>query len=178
PGLRCRRAPGAGPGRRDGAHAGSRDRRAAHTTSRAIRRAPARGAGGGDRLGALPRALQPGLRRAAGRLQRRRRVCPAGAVSYNLSMRRTRIPGMLALALAMIGATASAGETPADPLAGITVRRDVTYATPPTGALALDVYRPADARAPSPVLLFFHGGGWIMGSKLDAVPEAVPAPTY
>ena len=85
---------------------------------------------------------------------------------------------MLALALAMVGATAAAGDAPADPLAGITVRRDVTYATPASGPLTLDVYRPADARAPSPVLLFFHGGGWIMGSKLDALPEAYPAPRY
>src|SRR5512143_2317103 len=33
-----------------------------------------------------------------------------------------RLPGMLALALAMCGATASAGEAPGDPLAGITER--------------------------------------------------------
>src|SRR6185369_6697754 len=86
--------------------------------------------------------------------------------------------GMLALGLAMFGAAASAGDAPGDPLAGITVRRDVTYATAPSGPLTLDVYRPAGARAPSPVLLFFHGGGWIMGSKHDALPEAHPAPPH
>jgi len=83
---------------------------------------------------------------------------------------------LLAVALAIFAATASAGAAPPDPLAGVTVRRDVTYATPPTGALRLDVYRSADARGASPVLLFFHGGGWIMGSKRDAFPEAHPAP--
>ena len=84
-----------------------------------------------------------------------------------------RLPGMLALGLAMFGAAASAGDAPGDPLAGITVRRDVTYATAPSGPLTLDVYRPAGARAPSPVLLFFHGGGWIMGSKTRRAPEAI-----
>ena len=85
---------------------------------------------------------------------------------------------LLATAVALLAATASAGDAPTDPLAGITVRRDVTYATPPSGPLTLDVYRPAEARGASPVLLFFHGGGWVMGSKLDALPEAYPAPRY
>jgi acetyl esterase/lipase len=85
---------------------------------------------------------------------------------------------MLALALAACCATTSAGDAPADPLAGISVRRDVRYATAPSGALTLDVYRPAGARAPSPVLLFFHGGGWMMGSRRDALPEVHPAPSY
>ena len=79
---------------------------------------------------------------------------------------------MLVLGMALLGTTASAGDASNDPLAGITVRRDVTYATAPSGPLTLDVYRSASAGAPSPVLLFFHGGGWIMGSKHDALPEA------
>src|SRR5262245_10005188 len=89
-----------------------------------------------------------------------------------------RLPAMLPTALVLLAATASAGDTPSGPLAGVTVRSGVTYATPATGPLTLDVYRPGDARDPSPVLLFFHGGGWIMGSKLDALPEAYPAPSW
>jgi predicted esterase len=58
------------------------------------------------------------------------------------------------------------------------VRRDVTYATTTNGPLTLDVYRSAGARAPSPVLIFLHGGGWIMGSKHDALPEVYRAPSY
>ena len=88
---------------------------------------------------------------------------------------RTRVPAFaLATALALLGVGPAAGGEPADPFTGIRVRRDVVYADRPSGPLTLDVYRRADARAPSPVLLFLHGGGWVMGSKQDALPEAYP----
>jgi len=93
-------------------------------------------------------------------------------------MRPRRLPGMLATSLMLLGAVTAAGDEPAGPLAGVTVRRDVTYATTTNGPLTLDVYRSAGARAPSPVLIFLHGGGWIMGSKHDALPEVYRAPSY
>ncbi len=31
--------------------------------------------------------------------------------------------------------------------------------------LRLDLYRPGKAKAPAPLLIYFHGGGWILGSR-------------
>lgn len=66
------------------------------------------------------------------------------------------------------------GPTP-DPLSGIVAERDVTFATIDDEPLLLDIYRRADADgSPQPVLLFLHGGGWVSGSRRDAVPEDDP----
>ena len=36
--------------------------------------------------------------------------------------------------------------------------------------LLLDVHLPGNPERPAPVLLFFHGGGWVRGSRRDALP--------
>lgn len=62
-----------------------------------------------------------------------------------------------------------------DPMLGIATESDVVYATVDGEPLRLDIYRSADAGPEKqPVLLFFHGGGWVSGSRLDAVPENDP----
>jgi acetyl esterase/lipase len=38
----------------------------------------------------------------------------------------------------------------------------------------LDVYRPASATAPSPVVMMIHGGGWLFGKKEDSVLYLLP----
>jgi acetyl esterase len=35
----------------------------------------------------------------------------------------------------------------------------------PTGEVSLRIYRPKGAKAPLPAVMYFHGGGWILGSK-------------
>ncbi|MEN3333761.1 MAG: acetyl esterase [Blastocatellia bacterium] len=35
----------------------------------------------------------------------------------------------------------------------------------PTGEVSVTIYRPTDARGLLPVVMYFHGGGWILGSK-------------
>ncbi|MGB0037059.1 MAG: alpha/beta hydrolase [Candidatus Acidiferrales bacterium] len=35
----------------------------------------------------------------------------------------------------------------------------------PTGEVSVRIYRPQGARGPLPVVMYFHGGGWILGSK-------------
>lgn len=56
---------------------------------------------------------------------------------------------------------------PAAAAAGVTIHRDIVYATPAGQALALDIYQPVrpGIQAPMPVLLIFHGGGWLINSK-------------
>jgi acetyl esterase/lipase len=48
---------------------------------------------------------------------------------------------------------------------GYTVERDVAYGGLPSQKL--DIYRPETVTAETPVLVFFHGGGWNRGSKSD-----------
>jgi acetyl esterase len=35
----------------------------------------------------------------------------------------------------------------------------------PTGQMSVRIYRPKGAKAPLPVVMYFHGGGWVLGSK-------------
>jgi acetyl esterase/lipase len=49
------------------------------------------------------------------------------------------------------------------PEGGLTITRDVPYATLPRGTL--DIYRPTQAAADLPVVIFFYGGSWNSGSK-------------
>lgn len=88
-----------------------------------------------------------------------------------------RLAAVLALALAA-APPPSVGADGRDPLAGITIERDVEYTRHATGPLRLDVHRPSGFATPRPVLLFFHGGGWVMGDKRDALPDAYATPSY
>ena len=45
------------------------------------------------------------------------------------------------------------------------ITRDVAYGKQPWQKL--DIYQPAKAEAPLPVVLFFYGGGWTKGDKAD-----------
>jgi acetyl esterase len=35
----------------------------------------------------------------------------------------------------------------------------------PTGQVSVRIYRPKGAKGPLPVVMYFHGGGWVLGSK-------------
>ena len=50
-------------------------------------------------------------------------------------------------------------------LDGLTVLHDVAYRPGPRGMM--DVYRPASAAGPMPVLVFFYGGAWQSGNRAD-----------
>ena len=42
---------------------------------------------------------------------------------------------------------------------------DTVLPTGPTGEVSVRIYRPKGAQGPLPVVMYFHGGGWILGSK-------------
>ena len=42
---------------------------------------------------------------------------------------------------------------------------DCTISTGPTGQIALRIVRPRGATGPLPVVLYFHGGGWVLGDR-------------
>ncbi len=60
---------------------------------------------------------------------------------------------------------------------GIEIERGIRYAELDDRDLHLDLYRPAAETEPLPVLLFFHGGGWVSGSSTDALPELGRSPS-
>lgn len=51
------------------------------------------------------------------------------------------------------------------PRSGYHVRRGLAYGDDPRQQL--DIYVPADLKAPAPVVLFFYGGGWQGGDRTD-----------
>jgi acetyl esterase/lipase len=54
------------------------------------------------------------------------------------------------------------------------VTPDVTYLTASGVELKLDVYRRRDVQTPQPTVLFYHGGGWVAGSKDSAIMSFMP----
>lgn len=48
---------------------------------------------------------------------------------------------------------------------GVVVDRDIVYESVGERELPLDLYRPADAGEPLPLVIWIHGGGWRKGSK-------------
>jgi len=54
----------------------------------------------------------------------------------------------------------------ADGAAGLPVRvEDVTLPTGPAGTVAIRIVRPEGRSDALPVVMYFHGGGWILGDK-------------
>jgi acetyl esterase/lipase len=49
------------------------------------------------------------------------------------------------------------------------VAANITYAVASGQELKLDVYRPRNATAPVPVVMYIHGGGWVAGNKEGSV---------
>lgn len=52
-------------------------------------------------------------------------------------------------------------------LAGLTARRDVTYARYGDRTLEMDIYRPRDAWGELPAVVCIHGGGWWKGDRFS-----------
>jgi acetyl esterase len=62
---------------------------------------------------------------------------------------------------------------PTDPPPGVATT-EITF-TGPEGALPARVYKPADARGPLPVIVYYHGGGFVIAdiNVYDATPRAL-----
>ena len=93
-------------------------------------------------------------------------------------MRVLRLLFILFLLIALAGICA-AQLTPEERAAVLIAQRyDVTpnivYGTANNFQLKVDVFRPHDAKVPTPVVLVIHGGGWVAGTKEDRVLEGLP----
>lgn len=54
---------------------------------------------------------------------------------------------------------------------GVTTKSDITYGTGGSTTLKLDVYMPSGVTAPTPAIIFIHGGGFHGGSKGAATDD-------
>jgi len=54
------------------------------------------------------------------------------------------------------------------------VNLDVTYRTVNNWDAKLDIIRPRQSSAPTPTVIYFHGGGWTQGSKDSGLVAALP----
>jgi acetyl esterase/lipase len=85
----------------------------------------------------------------------------------------------LSLAMTLVVAAGCAGVAESSPrpvtsasLDAARVYRDQVYAQRGTGPLALDLYLPASARKPVPLVVYVHGGGWEAGNRALDGPMA------
>lgn len=51
---------------------------------------------------------------------------------------------------------------------------NITYLTAENYQVKLDIYQSRDNSAPQPTLMFFHGGGWVQGTKESSVFSLMP----
>src|SRR5260370_1352144 len=51
---------------------------------------------------------------------------------------------------------------------------NITYLTANNREAKLDVYQARDATTPNPTLVYFHGGGWVAGSKEASLLTFLP----
>ena len=56
----------------------------------------------------------------------------------------------------------------------VAVIPNITYLTANNMELKLDVYRPRNAEGPVPTFIYYHGGGWVGGSKEANVLRLLP----
>jgi acetyl esterase/lipase len=57
---------------------------------------------------------------------------------------------------------------------GYEITPNISYFVGNNFETKLDVYRPRDAKSPTPVVLMIHGGGWVAGEKEHNALEGVP----
>src|ERR1700744_3977735 len=88
----------------------------------------------------------------------------AGKLPHKSPMSRIKAL-MAASAAALLSACTMGAVNLLVPRTGYEVHRDLSYGADPRQTL--DVYVPAGAKGPLPVLLFFYGGGWQGGSRTD-----------
>src|SRR3954453_8873485 len=88
-------------------------------------------------------------------------------------MRKLFFPALLPLLASFCLAQADAAPFAAE-LFRYKVETNIVYHTANNYQNKLDVYTPADAKAPTPVVIVIHGGGWIEGTKEERVLEMMP----
>jgi acetyl esterase/lipase len=87
---------------------------------------------------------------------------------------------LLPLLLSFIFAGSSFAQLTEEERAAVLISREtevtpnITYLVANNYEAKLDVYRPRKAKAPTPVVMVIHGGGWVAGEKEEGVLQALP----
>ncbi len=97
-------------------------------------------------------------------------------------MKRSRLAPVIAVLFVVFGAShlvrAQAADSHYDRIVQIShayqVNLDVTYRTVNNWDAKLDIIRPRQSSAPTPTVIYFHGGGWTQGSKDSGLVAALP----
>jgi acetyl esterase/lipase len=96
-------------------------------------------------------------------------------------MRTMRLVAVAVLSLALVGVPGFAGGQSAESTRDFirvannySLVSNVTYLTASNWEAKLDVYQPRGLKAPNPVLMYFHGGGWTTGSKENSLLAQLP----
>lgn len=84
------------------------------------------------------------------------------------------LAGALAIPLATIAQTKDAAAWTAHLSSEYSVNAGVTYLTANNVELKLDIYSPRGLTAPNATVIYYHGGGWVGGSREGAVLNALP----
>ena len=89
------------------------------------------------------------------------------------------LAALLAVAVAVSAQDAGAFNFPASQFSaksqvGYRVFPNITYITANGYDAKLDIYQARDSGAPAPTVLYFHGGGWVQGSKESSVLSILP----
>ncbi len=79
--------------------------------------------------------------------------------------RLARLGALVAAVGGLTGCSAFGTLNALEPKGGLTISRDIAYAPGPRGML--DVYSPKSANGHTPVVVFFYGGGWDSGNRID-----------
>ena len=93
-----------------------------------------------------------------------------------------KIAGLAAAVGLMVGADAASLSAQLSPTAewatraqnAYLVQANVTYLTASGSESKFDLYRRRDVQTPQPTLVFYHGGGWIVGTKEAALMSIMP----
>ena len=89
-------------------------------------------------------------------------------------MLRNVFPLMIAMALPSFAQLPPAAEWAVHATNEYQVFPNITYLVASNWEAKLDVYKRRDAAGPQPTLIFFHGGGWVQGSKEASLMSLVP----
>ncbi|MSV35951.1 MAG: alpha/beta hydrolase [Bryobacterales bacterium] len=89
-------------------------------------------------------------------------------------MRKTLFTFLFAAALPAFAQLPAAADWATHALNEYQVIPNVTYLTASNWEAKLDIYKRRDATAPQPTLIFFHGGGWVGGSKEASLMSLMP----
>ncbi len=92
----------------------------------------------------------------------------------------SRFSCLVVLLMASLAGPSANAQLPETAITAIDISRNyrvvsnVTYFTANNWDLKLDLYLPREGEGPTPTLVYYHGGGWVIGSKDQETNTLLP----